>query len=484
MWQKWTNETKNGRKQEIKRWGLDLNEIEGLGERIGDFWHRYRFRTQTQTRDTSEYGYHYLSSILRMKSGRTIAEISRVAGVPIQNMHHYISKSPWPGDKVIKQARLDIAMHPHFTSGSVLIGDESADERRGEVLVGGGKQYNGRLGKVDLSQVGVFLSLAKDGKHNWLDGELFLPEVWFNEAHRELRERLGVPKERHFQTKLELFWQMVQRSQGEGVAFDAVAVDGFYGQSFWLRQQLDQANIEFYADVPANTKVYLSEPVIGMPQNRRGPKAKKPKVLSPLAYRVENLRDHPSVLWQSLTLRPTERGWLTAAFARIPVWTVQEESLTVTKQWLLMRRQGKKVSYTFSNAAADTSLQTMALRKSQRYFIERDNQEAKSEFGWDEIQTTTFLAWQHQLAFTILAQWFITQTRLDWEERIDRDPQLLDQYEVSLLPALSVANVRELLRAALPLPTLSPLDAASLVVEHLDNRTRSRKSRLLNRSGP
>jgi hypothetical protein len=130
----------------------------------------------------------------------------------------------------------------------------------------------------------------------------------------------------------------------------------------------------------------------------------------------------------------------------------------------------------------------MALRKSQRYFIERDNQAAKSEFGWDEIQTTTFLAWQHRVppgrAFTILAQWFITQTRLDWEERIDRDPQLLAQYEVSLLPALSVANVRELLRAALPLPTLSPLDAASLVVEHLDNRTRSRKSRLLNRSGP
>ena len=42
----------------------------------------------------------------------------------------------------------------------------------------------------------------------------------------------------------------------------------------------------------------------------------------------------------------------------------------------------------------------------------------------------------------------------------------------------------DLLRAALPLPVLSPLAAASLVVEHLDNRTRSRKSRLLNRAGP
>ena len=399
-------------------------------------------------------------------------------------MHHYISKSPWSGKKVIEQVRLDIGWHPHFASGSVLIGDESADERRGEVLIGGGRQYNGRLGKVDLSQVGVFLSLANLGKHNWLDGELFLPEAWFAESQQELRKQLGLPETRHFQTKIELFWQMVQRSQKADIAFDAVAVDGLYGQSFWLRQQLAQANIEFYADIPANTNVYLSEPVIGIPQNCRGPKAKKPQVISPMAYRVDNLRHHPSVLWHTLTLRPTERGWLIADFARIPVWTVQDETLIVTKQWLLMRRQGKKVSYTFSNAASDTPLQTMAFRKSQRYFIERDNQEAKSEFGWDEIQTTTFTAWEHQLAFTILAQWFITQTRLDWEAQSERTPQLLSHYEVSLLPALSVANVRELLRAALPLPVLSPLDAAALVVEHLVNRTRSRKSRLLNRSGP
>ena len=52
----------------------------------------------------------------------------------------------------MQQARLEIATHPHFVSGSVLIGDESADARSGEVLVGGGRQYNGRLGKVDLSQ--------------------------------------------------------------------------------------------------------------------------------------------------------------------------------------------------------------------------------------------------------------------------------------------------------------------------------------------
>lgn len=64
-----------------------------------------------------------------MESGRSITQISRTSGVPSQNMHHYISKSPWSGQKVIKQIRLDIANHAHFASGSVLIGDESTDEK-------------------------------------------------------------------------------------------------------------------------------------------------------------------------------------------------------------------------------------------------------------------------------------------------------------------------------------------------------------------
>jgi hypothetical protein len=46
------------------------------------------------------------------------------------------------------------------------------------------------------------------------------------------------------------------------------------------------------------------------------------------------------------------------------------------------------------------------------------------------------------------------------------------------LPCLSVANVRELLRAAMPLPSLSRQEARELVINHLLNRTRSRKCRL------
>ena len=66
-------------------------------------------------------------------------------------------------------------------------------------------------------------------------------------------------------------------------------------------------------------------------------------------------------------------------------------------------------------------------------------------------------------------------------KRFERYPGLLAQYEIDVLPLLSVGNVRELLRAAIPLPQLSIDETMDLVVEHLTNRTLSRKSRLRKR---
>ena len=148
------------------------------------------------------------------------------------------------------------------------------------------------------------------------------------------------------------------------------------------------------------------------------------------------------------------------------------------QEWLLVRKDAAQTTYVLSNASEETSLETMAWRKTHRYLIERSNQDAKGEFGWDEFQARKYRAWKHHLALTILAAWFVAETRLDWMQRFQQDPALLAQYEVDVLPQLSVGNVRELLRAALPLPQLSPEQAAHLVVTHLTNRTRSRKSRL------
>ena len=305
---------------------------------------------------------------------------------------------------------------------------------------------------------------------------LYFPEKWFTDDYAAQRKRIGMPKERTFATKLELALQMTKRAYENGVSFCAVDFDTLYGRSGALRDAFDQEGFEYYGDVPRNTQVYLAPPKIFYPLTERGVPSKNHEIIG-IPYTVEEVQAQAKAKWEEITLRPNERGMLRAKFARFRVWTVRDDG-SLREEWLLIRQAKKKTTYSLSNAPEHIPLLTMAQRKSQRYFIERSNQDAKSEFGWDEFQAIKYKAWEHHLALTIMANWFITETRLDWAQKYERDPGLLEKYETDVLPALSVANVRELLRATMPLPQLSPQQAAELVIKHLDNRTRSRKSRL------
>jgi len=148
-------------------------------------------------------------------------------------------------------------------------------------------------------------------------------------------------------------------------------------------------------------------------------------------------------------------------------------------EWLVIRRETNgDCSYTLLNAPADTPQAELIERSCRRYFTERTFEDAKTEIGWDEFMAQKYRAWEHHLALTAASLWFVAQTKLEWAQTYARDPELLEQLKVEVLPALSTANVRELLTAVLPLPDLTPEQATQHVVAHLVNRSRSTSSRL------
>lgn len=451
-----------------------MEEIETLGERLVEFYQRFGSCFRTKTRDTSEYGLKYISGLIRMETDRNLANVGRKTGVSGQNLQHFVSNSTWSEERVIRAVQDEIKAHPEFQE-AILVLDESAEEKAGQNSAGAGRQHNGRLGKIEMSQVGVFVALVTPNVCTWIDGELYLPAAWFEDGRAEERKKLGVPAELRFHTKPELGGQLIQRVQQRQIPFQAVVMDDLYGRNESLRQNLDAAGIEYYGDVPANTKVYLEKPQIIYPLTKRGQPSQTAQIIG-TTYEVRQLRQKDWLAWQHLRLRANERGYLEAEFTRVRVWVVYGEE--ARQEWLLIRQDPAQITYVLSNAPETIDLHTMAWRKSHRFLIERSNQDAKGEFGWDEFQTRKYRAWKHQLALTILASWFVAEIRLDWQKRFEQDPALLVQYEVDVLPHLSVANVRELMRASMPLPQLSPEQAADLVVSHLINRTRSRKSRL------
>ena len=450
-----------------------------MAQRLSDFFDKFQGSFRTRTHDKSAYAYGYVSGLLRLELGRNMATIARQTGMPEQNMQHFMSNSPWSGPGLISAIQQDIKQHPEFQAGAMLIIDESAEQKAGPFSAGAGRQHNGRLGKIEMSQVGVFAARVTPRVTTWIDGELFFPARWFEAASAAPRQKVGFPDERTFATKPELAWAIIQRVRANGVPFEAVAMDDLYGRNAQLRQRLDEAHIEYDGDVPENTVVYLDPPQIIYPLTKRGQPSTTYTVVANQRCEVRDLLHHPDLEWAEITLRPHERGQLRARFGRCRVWIVHAGDCR--QEWLLIRQDDKQLTYVLSNASPATPLQTMAWRKSHRYFVERSHQDEKGELGWDEFQAIKYLAWEHQLALTLLASWFIAETRLDWMTRFQRDPALLAQYEIEVLPLLSVKNVRELLRAAMPLPQLSTQAAAALIVKHLTNRTRSRKSRLRKR---
>jgi len=463
------------------RWGLPAEAIADLGNRLHSFWERFRGCFKTRTRDAAEHAWTYLRGLLLMDTERNFANIDRRVISPEgdgQNLQQFMSDSPWVTAAVIQQVQEEVANTLGLAQGGVLLLDESAEEKAGEQSAGAGRQYNGRLGKVEMSQMGVFLTYYKAPVWTWVDGELYLPTHWFAPEMEAERKRVGIPGDRQFATKIELGWQMIHRAK---VPFEAVACDDLYGRSSWLRHQMDQANIVYMAEVPENTQVYLTKPDFGVPltnSDKPGPKFTLPQVLSDAKpVTVRQTISLPDTYFQRFQVRPTERGILDDPFAMRRVWTIRDDELA--EEWLVIRHEySKKYTFALSNAPADTTLEYLAWLKCVRHFIERSNQDAKSELGWDEFQAQKYRSWEHQLALTILASWFIAQTKYDLVQTFPKDPQLAQQMQLEVLPILSVANVRELLLAVMPLPQLSPDQAARLVVKHLFNRSRSTRSRL------
>jgi SRSO17 transposase len=470
------------------RWGLCLATILDLGLRLYRFWERYRSLFTSRTRDTSQQAYLYLRAVLTLERERNFKNIDRRLnnGGDGQALQHFMSTSPWEKQAVFGQIQADLTAIPELGRGSLLILDESADAKAGAQSAGAARQRNGRLGKVDVCQVGTYLAYANVAANLWalVDGELYLPEAWLTPAYAPQRKACGIPDAPAFQRKTDLGLHMIERTRANGLPFERVACDAFYGRDRQFRADLQAKNLLYAADVPANTLVYLREPRVGLPKRRskRGRRPTRWQVLSrQTAHSVRSRARSTQTLWRHLRLRPTERGWLEADFGVERVWTITEAG-QVRAEWLVIRRELNGLcSYTLLNDPADTSAEALIAASCQRYFTERVYEDAKTDLGWAEFQALKYRAWEHHLALTALALWFVAETKWHWAQTYARDPQLLQQLEVEVLPALSTANVCELLRAVLPVPTLTPDRAIQIVIRMLLDRSASTRSRLKTR---
>lgn len=425
------------------------------------FFRHFRSCFKTRTRDTSAYALRYWRGLLTLEDQRNFANIERrlEPGQDGQQLQQFMSDSPWSAAAVYDRIQDEIKEEPCLQRGGVLIVDETADAKAGECSAGAGRQHNGRMGKVDLCQVATCLSFVHPANGVWtlVDNELFLPEHWFSDAYAERRREVGVPPERTFQTKPQLALAMIRRAVQRGLPFERVAADDLYGRNRAFRAGLGK--LSYALQVPLNTLVRLS------PRARR-------------QFSAMDVALWHKTPWCRLEVGPVERGLLRAEFVGLRVWTPDQQGQW-EELWLVIRRDpDRKLTFTLLNDPAETDLDTLVGASCQRHWVERVIEDGKFELGWDDFCARKYLAWEHHVALTAAALWFIAGVKLHWKESYQRDPRLKQIFELEVLPALSAANVRDLLQAVLPLPRLDVDEARKKVAQHLVGRARSTSSRL------
>jgi SRSO17 transposase len=154
------------------------------------------------TRSVANAAETYLLGLFASPKSNMLSMSERMLEADHQVLHHMISESEWDFDGLVTETSRQVNTLIGGKKAALII-DESAFAKKGEASAGVARQWNGRLGKVENSQVGVFAALAKETAVSLIDVRLYLPEGWLNDTAR--LDAVEVPQSaRVAQTKVEL----------------------------------------------------------------------------------------------------------------------------------------------------------------------------------------------------------------------------------------------------------------------------------------
>ena len=192
-----------------------------------------------------------LLSQAERKNGWTIAELA--GDWSPAGMQRLLNFYAWDEGAVRDALRRYVARHLG-DAGAVLAVDETGFLKKGRMSAGVARQYTGTAGRVENSQVGVFLAYAApDGSRALIDRELYLPKAWTGD--RDRCKAAGIADEVAFATKPELAWAMIERAVQAGVPFSWLTGDEVYGGNPKLRQRLEERQVPYVMAVACSETV-------------------------------------------------------------------------------------------------------------------------------------------------------------------------------------------------------------------------------------
>ncbi len=284
------------------------------------------------------------------------------------------------------------------------------------------RQHNGRLGKEDNCQVGVFLVGVTPGGSAMLDHQIYLPESWCEdtEACRKRREKVQIPETVAFQTKPQIAAGLIRMAILLGVVtLDWITADEEYGRNGEFLDELETLGHRYVVEVPIHTTVWTEDPASCIPPSSGRGRVPTLPSREAVASVVMVASDLSSEAWQTLKIRQGAKGPLAFEFAAGRVWAVRHRKAG-PPVWLLVRRSldpTPEVKYYISNADVSTPLAVLAEVACTRHAVEDYFEDAKSYLGMAQYETRSWVGWHHHMSLVAMAHLFVTLTRHELKKK-------------------------------------------------------------------
>jgi SRSO17 transposase len=364
----------------------------------------------------NEHAEKYLHGLMQAPNlKRNIERMGEnVVAMKYDSTQHFISDSKWSPDAVYDSIIKDADKLFHGDENTCLAIDETYFQKKGKMSVGVARQWNGRLGKVENSQVAVFASAICETASISVGVEFYLPKEWTEDRARCLNAK--VPESRlELKTKPELALDLIDRCLENKLRFHWVTADGGYGNNGKFLRAIDDRNLTFMIDIHGRQKFFIDFPTDLRPdwEKRNDPCENKETDSYKANSYAENLEDKD---WNTVFVRDSTKGEIKVEIHEQRVYLWDEKEVHPRSWRLIITRDHatkKDIKYSLTNAYEFTPKARLAYMQRQRYWIEHSFGVMKGTCGLSDYQVRSWIGWHHHVAMVMLANLFITQEQME-----------------------------------------------------------------------
>ncbi|WP_340609078.1 IS701 family transposase [Xenorhabdus bharatensis] len=297
-------------------------------------------------------------------------------------IQYFLERALWDADAARDILRDYVTEHLGDEQG-ILIVDETGFIKKGTHSAGVQRQYSGTAGRVENSQIGVFLCYASNGGHAFIDRDLYLPEQWTEDRPR--CKIAGIPDSVSFATKPQLARHMLERALDAGIPCRWVTADAVYDRDPRLRSWLESRHQTFVLAIPKNQRLWWQQPRF---------------------VRADRIADSLTPEnWKKLSAGSGTKGERWYDWARLSLWRSQiSEAAPCYGHYLLLRRsrdEKQERAYYLVYAREDQALNTLVQVAGHRWEIESGFEETKGECGLDQYEVRQWKSWYRHITLHI-----------------------------------------------------------------------------------